>query len=230
VKILGPSGPGRLYRLAAALTLVVAVALTAAVALGSGSFVHRLVAEHGLLEWLQVGLFAGAALAAARRGVLAWAARRSGAADVLLAAGFGSLVISELELPRLVLGKSIKIGRLTREVAAGSPREIVFVLLVAALALAVGVYAVRHRADLVAAASSALGEGWGRLLLGGLALLLVTALLERPLNQMMGPLPRPLVEESLELLAALYCVLASTARPGVLRTAGFRVLAPRLPP
>ena len=107
------------------------------------------MSEDGPIEWLQVILFAGTALIAARLAVLRWADRRSGAPDVLLAAGFAFLAISEMELPRRILGKSIKIGRMTREVAAGLPREILFVLVVAGLAVGLGVYTFRYRADVV---------------------------------------------------------------------------------
>jgi hypothetical protein len=76
-------------------------------------------------------------------------------------------------------------------------------------AMATGIYALRHRADLVAWGWSALRTSWGRLLVLGIGILVVTEVFERSLNRMMGAgLPRPLLEETLELLAALYCLLA----------------------
>lgn len=215
------------YALAAALT-VVAVAGVAAVVIVDVGLAGRLMGEDGPVEWLQVVLFAGAALIAARFATLEWAARRHGAADVLLTAGFAFLAIGELELPRRFLGKSIRIARLARDVAAGLPRESMLVLVVAGLAVAAGLYTLRHRADLVAWGRAALRTSWGRLLLLGASILVLTAVFERSLNRMMGAgFPRPLLEESLELLAALYCLLAMMLRPRESGTPGLRARPPR---
>lgn len=223
-----PPGRGRPSRLAVGLTVIIGIAVTA-VALVNTSLAGRLVQEHGFLEWLQVGLFWGAAWLGAGDARREWAARRSGAPDVLLTVGFGFLAVSEMELPRLILGKSVKIGRLTRDVAAGSPREVAFALLAAGLVIALVVYALRYRGDLIAWGSSAFATPEGRLLLLGLTLLVATELFERSLNRMMGELPRPLVEETLEVLAALYCFLAMAGRRARVRAAGRRrIPAPRI--
>jgi hypothetical protein len=50
------------------------------------------------------------------------------------------------------------------------------------------------------------------LLLLGCSLLVLIELFERSLNRMGAGLPKPLLEESLELLAALYCFLAMIGR------------------
>jgi hypothetical protein len=215
------------YALAAALT-VVAMAGVAAVVIVDLGLAGPLMSEDGPVEWLQVVLFAGAALIAARFATLEWAACRSGAADVLLTAGFAFVAMSEMEVPRRLLGKSIRIGRLARDVAAGLPRESMFVLIVAALAVAVGLYTLRHRAALVGWGRAALRTSWGRLFLLGASILVFTAVFERSLNRMMGAgLPRPLLEESLELLAALYCLLALVLRPREPGTPGRRARPPR---
>jgi len=205
-------GGTRVYTLAAALT-VLTVAVVVAVTIADVGLADRLVSENGPIEWLQVALFTGTALIAARLATLEWAARRSGAPDLLLTAGFAFLAISEMELPRYLLGKSIKISRMTREVAAGFPRETIFVLVVAGLAVGLGVYAFRYRAHVIAWGWSALETTGGRLLLLGFSILVFTELFERSLNRMMGEdLPKPMLEESLELLAALYCFLAMMRR------------------
>lgn len=203
-------GGSRVYRAAAALT-VVTVAVVAAMAFTKLG--DLLVAEHGPFEWLQVVLFAGAAVICTRLAPLERAAGGSGAPDSLLAAGFAFLAVSEMELPRLFLGKSIKISRLTRDVAAGMPREIILVFVMAAVVVSLGIYAIRRRAALAAWARRALGTAWGRLLLLGLSILVLTEVFERPLNRLGGAdLPRTMLEETLELLAALYCFLALTER------------------
>lgn len=215
------------YALAAALTVAAVVVMTV-VASVDFRLAERLVGEDGLVEWLQVVLFAAAALITARFAALEWAARRSGAADVLLTAGFVFLAISEMELPRWILGKSIKIDRLARDVAAGLPRETMLVVVVAGLAVAVGIYALRHRTDLLVWGSAALRNSWGPLLLLGACLFVVTEIFERSLNRVMGAgLPRSLLEESLELLAALYCLLAMMLRRHAGGACGRRVQPPR---
>jgi hypothetical protein len=214
------------YARAAALT-VVAVAGMAAVVTVDAGLAGRLVSEHGLVEWLQVVLLAGAGLISARFAALEWAAHRSGAADVVLTAGLAFLAISEMEVPRGFLGKSIKIDRLARAVGAGHPRETMLVLVIAGLVVAVGIYALRHRAELIAWGRSALRTSWGRLLLLGIGILVVTEVFERSLNRMLGAgLPRPLLEETLELLAALYCLLAVWFRRRDRAAAGGRVGRP----
>lgn len=208
-------GGARTYTPAVALT-VVCVTVVAAVTVMDVRLAARLVSEDGPFEWLQVILLAGTALIAARLATLEWAEGRSGAPDLLLTAGFAFLAFCEMELPRRILGKSTKISRLAREVAAGMPRETVFVLLVAGLAVGLGVYAVKYRADIVTWGWSALETAWGRLFLLGAFLLVFTELFERSLNRMAGAgLPKPLLEESLELLAALYCFLALMRRRAV---------------
>jgi len=202
------------YGPAAALS-VATVAVVGAVTLVDGRLAELLVSEHGPIEWLQVVLFAGAALISAQLAALEWSERRSGAPDLLFSASFALLAISEMELPRLLLGKSIRIRRLARDVAAGLPRESIFVLVTAVLVVGLGVYALRHRAELVAWGRPALGTAWGRLLLLAASILVLTELFERPLNHLVGPdLPRSLLEETLELLAALYCFLALMQRRG----------------
>jgi hypothetical protein len=205
-------GGARTYTPAVALT-VGFVTVMAAVTVMDVPLAARLVSEDGPVEWLQVILLAGTALIAARLAALEWAEGRSGAPELLLTAGFAILAFCEMELPRRILGKSTKISRLAREVAAGMPRETVFFLLAAGLAVGLGVYAFRYRADIVAWGWSARETTWGRLFLLGASLLVLTELFERSLNRMAGAgLPKPLLEESLELLAALYCFLAMMRR------------------
>jgi hypothetical protein len=201
-----------IYRLAAVLTAVI-VAAMAIVTVVDVRLADRLVVENSVLEWLQVILFAGAGAVCIRLAVLDRAKGESGAPDILLAAGFAFVVVSEMELPKLFAGK-IKTERLVRDVAAGLPRQTIFVLVVGGLALAAAIYALRHLPELFAWAWSALGTDWGRLFYLAAAILVVTEVFERALNRMMASvgLPRPLLEETLELVASLYCFLAMRQR------------------
>ena len=206
--------PGRtgLYRLAAALTAAI-VGVMAIVTAVSVPLAGRLVIEHGVAEWLQVILLAGAGAICIRLAGLERARGGSGAPDILLAAGFAFVVVSEMELPRLLAGK-IRTDRLLREIAAGHPRQILFVLVVGGLALALAVYTLRHLRELLAWAGSALRTDWGRLFYLAVAMLVVTEIFERALNRKMASLglPRPLLEETIELVASLYCLLAMGER------------------
>jgi hypothetical protein len=206
-----PDRPG-LHHLAAGLTAVI-VGVMATVTATNASLAGGLVAEGGAVEWLQVILLAGAGATCIRLAVLDRAKGASGAPDILLAAGFAFMVVSEMELPRLLAGK-IRIERLLRDVAAGHSRQIVFVLVVGGLALAVAVYTIRHLPELLDWTWSALWTDWGRLFYLAAAVLVVTEVFERPLNRMMPSvgLPRPLLEETLELVASLYCLLAMRQR------------------
>jgi hypothetical protein len=208
----GRAGPPGLYRLAAALTAVI-VGVMAIVTAVNVPLADRLVVENGVAEWLQVICLAGAGVICLRLAVLVRARGGTGAPDVLLAAGFAFLVVSEMELPTLLVGR-ITIDRLVRDVSAGHPRQILFVVVVGGLALAATVYALRHLPELLAWARAALHTDWGRLFFLAVAILAVTELFERRMNRIMASmgLPRPLLEETLELVASLYCLIALRQR------------------
>ncbi|HEY7038368.1 MAG TPA: hypothetical protein VID28_05925 [Methylomirabilota bacterium] len=208
----GPAGRTGLYCLAAALTVVI-VGVMAVVTAVNVPLAGRLVVENGVAEWLQVIFLAGAGALCVRLALLERARGGTGAPDVLLAAGFAFLVVSEMELPTLLAGR-ITIDRLVREVSAGHLRQMLFVLVVGGLALAAAVYALRHLTELLAWARSALRTDWGRLFFLAIAILAVTELFERRMNRMMASigLPRPLLEETLELIASVYCLLAMRQR------------------
>ena len=208
-ELAGHPGP---YHLAAALTVAIVSAMAIVTAVNV-PLADRLVVENGVAEWLQVIFLAGAGAICIRLALLERAEGGSGAPDIVLAAGFAFVVVSEMELPKLFAGK-IRTDHLVREIAAGHPRQILFVLVVGGLALAATVYALRHLTELLAWAQSALHTDWGRLFYFAVAILAITELFERGMNRMMASLdlPRPLLEETLELVAALYCLLAMRER------------------
>ena len=208
-ELAGRPGP---YHLAAALTVAIVSAMAIVTAVNV-PLADRLVVENGVAEWLQVIFLAGAGAICIRLALLERAEGGSGAPDIVLAAGFAFVVVSEMELPKLFAGK-IRTDHLVREIAAGHPCQILFVLVVGGLALAATAYALRHLTELLAWTQSARHTDWGRLFYFAIAILAITELFERGMNRMMASLdlPRPLLEETLELVAALYCLLAMRER------------------
>ena len=103
-----PSRSGRLgCRAVAALLSLVSIVVLVAVALHDRHLATRLVAENGVLEWLQVILMASAGVLAARQGL---AARRRGepiALEVAIVMAMAMICIGEINLDRLLFGTKI---------------------------------------------------------------------------------------------------------------------------
>ncbi|MBI2527919.1 MAG: hypothetical protein HYV93_18280 [Candidatus Rokubacteria bacterium] len=204
--------PGRWTRLAAWLTLVVSAVLLG-IALSDVQLAARLASEDDALEWLQVILLVAAAAVSARCFLRQRARQQSGAPDLLLTAVFGVLIVGELEVQRRLVGAPLKLRRLLGHPAAAPLREWALAVAIGAFFIALVAYALYHRVELWRWARTALSEAWGRLLLTGVTVFGVTELFERRFNRTWATvLPRNFVEETLELLAALYFLLAMLER------------------
>lgn len=162
----------------------------------------QMVSEDQAIEWLQVALLAGAA----GFGFVA-ATRRPPALDILLALMFVGMIELELDLDRRIFGVPVIDKRFLMSPVFPLGIRLLVILVLAGLAGAVLIYAWRRRQELGPEARTMLREPWGRLLLAGGLLLGLVQLLETRLNKLL-PLPRFFVEESLELLAVLYCFVA----------------------
>jgi hypothetical protein len=131
---------------------------------------------------------------------------------VLLGLLFAGFIVAELDLYRHVFGRSVVVTKVLVDQRVPLPLRLLTALALLSLAAAGLAYAWRRRADLIGAARALVRAPSGRLLLVGLTLMLCVQLFERPLDRLFL-LPRYFLEESLELLAGLYCLLAVAARP-----------------
>jgi hypothetical protein len=130
---------------------------------------------------------------------------------VLLVLLFAAFIELELDLDRYVFGRPVLDKRFLTDALVPRPLRLLTALALLALAAAVVVFAWRRRAELIDAAGQMARQPSGHLLVAGLALMLGVQLFERQLGRAL-PLPRYFLEESLELLSGIYCLLGTAAR------------------
>jgi hypothetical protein len=195
------------------LAVVTAAALSALLA-WDPRVAAQIVSEDQTIEWLQVALLAGAA-----GFCLVAATRRPPALDILLVLMFAGMIELELDLDRRIFGVPVIDTRFLMSPAVPLGIRLLVILVLAGLAVAVLAYAWRRREDLWREARIMAREPWGRLLLAGGLLLGLVQLFESRLNALL-PLPRYFLEESLELLAVLYCFVALAWRARHVKTGG----------
>jgi hypothetical protein len=85
------------------------------------------------------------------------------------------------------------------------------VVVVIGAPLALALYALRKWRQLCCSGWEALQHSWGRILLAAVVTFAGTQILERPLGRVPG-FPRSFLEESLELMAAIWFVVAAIDR------------------
>ena len=202
-----PSYPVLVAALLAALT----VGLVLAIFLLDPALADVLTREDGVIETLQAVLFAAAGVCALWRGWLTWRGGGSPVVEVLVAALLGGLIIGEIDLDRIVFGRKIIYTRFLVDDEVWLGWRVLAAGIMAGVPAALGLYALRRRAEVLAAGRRALGEPSGRVLVAGLALFALTEALERPLGRIHG-VPRYMLEEVLELVAAICLCVALFAR------------------
>jgi hypothetical protein len=173
----------------------------------------RISTEDHLLEWTQVALLAWAGWLTVRAG---WRLARGGrpvVLDVLLGAGFAVLLIGELDLDRRVTGMKVLATRFFVNPQVPLAYRLVAGAILVGVPLGLAVYALCRRAELRAAARRLLREPWGQVVLAGIVLFGLTEVFERPLGRVPG-LPRLVLEETLELAAAICFAVGLAARRG----------------
>jgi hypothetical protein len=176
----------------------------------------RLSREDDIIEWLQTALFALAAALAVRAAWDTWRAGASPILEILVAALLTSLVIGEVDLDRIVVGRKIISTRFLVDARVWIGwRTLALVSLVAPPA-ALAIYAFRRRTELAAGIRRAVGESWGRVLLAGLVIFGLTEAFERPLGRIPG-FPRYIIEEAFELIAAIFLSVALYAHARAIR-------------
>jgi hypothetical protein len=189
------------------LTPAVALTLLALLAWDLG-LAGRLVSEDGVVEWVQVVLLIAAAGLSGRRAISLIADGQPAAPDVLLTFLFVGLVIGEVDLDRRLFGMRVIHTRFFTKPAVWWPYKLLAAIVVGGVPLAVAAYTWRHRWQVWRSVLRLPVEPWGHLLVPGAAIIGFTQLFEHGLNSLL-PLPPYFLEESLELVAALYLFLGT---------------------
>lgn len=175
-----------------------------------------LVSEDSPAESVQAVLLAMALALCLLRWRRLVAAGRSPASEVVLAAGFFILLEGEIEVWQRVLGSTMTFRHTFRQPPALFALWLsLYAVMLAALVLLAS-YVLRRLGPLLRWGLAALRTDWGRLLVLAVALLLFTEVFERRLNRILPAIfPRSMLEETFELIAGAYAVLALIERERV---------------
>jgi len=179
-------------------------------------FVAWLVAEDSLVEAVQAVLIALALALCLVRWRRLVAVGRSPVSEVILAVGFFILLEGEIEVWQRVLGSTMTFRHTFRQPPALFALWLsLYALMLAALVLLAS-YVLRRLAPLSRWGLAALRTDWGQLLVVAIAMLVLTEVFERHLNRILPTVfPKTVLEETLELIAGVYCVLALIERERV---------------
>lgn len=177
----------------------------------------RLTREDAAVEWLQATLFAVAAVFAVRTARDRWRAGASPVFEVLVTAMLAGLIIGEVDLDRLVAGRKIISTRFLVDARVWLGWRVLAFLVMALPPVALALYALRRWRELLAAIRRAMMDPPGRVFIAGVIIFGLTELFEKPLGRIPG-LPRYMVEEVLELVAAICFGVGLYARWRLLRT------------
>ena len=195
---------------AGALAAVLVVGL-AATFLVDPELADRLTREDAAVEWLQAALFTFAGVSALRAAWDGWRVDASPVFEMLVVAMMAGLIIGEVDLDRLVVGRKIISTRFFVDARVWLGWRALAFFVIALPPVALAIYALRRRRELLAAIRRATRESWGRVFIVGVIVFGLTELFEKPLGRIPG-LPRYMVEEVLELVAAICFTVALYAR------------------
>ena len=188
-----------------------AVLVLSAVAMGDPVRAETLIAENGIVEWVQVTLLAAATLLAVRQGVATAAAGGSAAFDIAIVAGLAMVVIGEIDLDRALFGMKIISTHFFVNPNYPVTARALAVLVIVGVPVAVGLWLLPRWRVLLTAALRGLREPWGQVAAFGVAVYVLTQIFERPIDQILGP-PRNFIEETLEFVAAICIFVGLVAR------------------
>ena len=207
-----PSRSGRLgCRAVAFLASFVAFVLLVAVALYDRDLAKHLVAENGVVEWLQVIMMALAGALAARH---ALAAKRRGepfALEVAIVAAMAMICIGEINLDRLLFGTKIIYTKFFVDPRYPLGWRALAALVIVGAPAVVGVWLLAHVRDLLRASLQGLREAWGQTATAGIALFVLVQVFERRIDRLPWQ-PVDFFEEVLEFVAAIYIFVGLAAR------------------
>ena len=198
------------------LVTVVIVGTLAACLAWDRTFVAWLVAEDAPAELVQAVLLALALALCLVRWRRLVAVDRSPASEVILAVGFFILLEGEIELWQRVLGSTMTFRHTFRQPPALFALWLSLYTLMLAGMVLLASYVLRRLAPLLRWGLAALRTDWGRLLVLSVAMLVLTEVFERRLNRVLPAVfPKSTLEETLELIAGAYAVLALVERERV---------------
>jgi hypothetical protein len=203
--------PGPRSELVAATLALLAVVVMCVLAFIDPALTGRLVAEDGLIEWIQAGLCGAASLAMAVRAGARLATGRSAVVEILAAAMFAGLLIGEVDLDKRVFGVKIIATRFFVDDRFALPGRALAVLVVVGVPVALALYAIVRRAELWREGLRLLQTPRGRVLAAGVVIFGSTEVFEGLLGAVPG-VPRYFLEELLEMVAGISFLVGATAR------------------
>jgi hypothetical protein len=187
--------------IATALTALLLIVLVG-ILLIDRDLADRLTREDALVEWLQAALFGVAGVFAVRTARVRWRTGASPVLEVLIAALMAGLIIGEVDLDRLVVGRKIISTRFLVDARVWLGWRVLALLTMALPPLLLALYALRRWRELLGGVRRAMAESSGRVFIAGVLIFGATELFEKPLGRVPG-VPRYMFEETLELIAAI---------------------------
>lgn len=188
--------------------LVIVLGLTAVVVRDFAS-ATALVVEDGPIEWLQVGLCAAAAVVNIHAAVRS--PRRRSVLDLLVVAALLGIIIGEVDLDKHLFGVKVISTRFMVDARIPLALRVLGSAIVIGVPAALAVYALKRFRDLWSAGVDALRHAHGQVLLAAVLLFGLVQLVEGPLSHVPG-LPRFFAEETLELIATAWFLIAAVGR------------------
>jgi hypothetical protein len=163
--------------------------------------------EGGVIENTQVVLAAASGVLGASRALAARSRGQTVSREIFMTVLVLALTWGELDLDLRLFGLRVIHTKFFVTPAVWLPYRLLAALALAAFYAAIAWYAWRHRAVLLGAAWRMPFQAWGQLLLAGFVLFGLVQALEDPIGQI-PHVPRSYLEESVELIAYVYFLLA----------------------
>jgi RND family efflux transporter MFP subunit len=198
-------------RVVAGILSIVVVVVLLAISARDAELGGRLVAEAGLVEWLQVFLSAAAGVLAFRQGRAARRAGQPATLEVAIVATMAMICIGEVDLDRLLFGTKVISTRFFVNPTYPLLARALAVIVVVGAPVAVGVWLLVHLRHLWQAGVAGLRQPWGQAAAFGMGLFLAVEVFERPLGRV-ASLPPYFAEEALELVSAICIFVGLVAR------------------
>jgi hypothetical protein len=188
--------------------LAIALGLTAVVVRDFAS-ATALVVEDGPVEWLQVAFCAAAVVVNVHAAVRS--PRRRSVLDLLVVAALLGIIIGEVDLDKHIFGVKVISTKFMVDVRIPLALRVLGSAVVVGVPAAIAVYALTRLRELWSTGIDALRHAHGQILLAAALLFGLVQLVEGPLSHVPG-LPRFFAEETLELIATTWFLIAALGR------------------